>query len=195
MSLEEKELKPEQVYRKMIDEIFVLHFDIYREVRSQCNKGILDYVLRCKKSGAWFGLEVKKNPMFSNSVLRGINWGKYVKQAEIYTTLKWKKKHEEIPEKLMIFIAPPFSKYFKEVNRKDYIIRNGKKYYSTKHDDEHEHTNSNSFIGQLSGIGEIRSFVGYKGEHVFKFIYKNKKIWDSRYGVHEINYSFYTNKL
>ncbi len=193
--IQEKKEKPEDRYRKRIDQLFEKHFIVYREVSSRCNTGRLDYVLQCRESGAWFGVEVKKNHQLDDVKLRGNDWGKFVKQANRYLGLNFQKEHPEIPQKLLIFIAPPISKYFREVDMKAEVKIKGIPYYPLKHDQYHDHTNMNGFIGELSNVGEIRSFLDHRKNHTFRFILKNKTIWGSRYGLHKVNYDFYTGKL
>ena len=61
---------------KKIDKTLEKYFDIETECVSFCKKKRIDYILRCKKSDALFGLEVKNTYR-----KRGNDIGKFAKQS------------------------------------------------------------------------------------------------------------------
>jgi hypothetical protein len=189
----------EELYRSKIDMYFEKYFYIEREVWST-NKRRIDYVLKCKVSGALFGVEVKHLEH-----MRGVDIGEYIMQAHDYAKHFWKTKFNETPTKLLIFITPAISNFLKQVipeslieltptwydGKPDNTIKS--EYYQSFHKSTHDHSNVNSMLG-VFGIGEIR-----KIENRFKFIYSNKIIWQSHnnpnFRLHQESYLFYNNKL
>lgn len=173
----------EKEYRYKIDKTLEVHFNIDREVWSVDGTARIDYVLQCKESLALFGLEVKKN-----MIHRGTEIGKYLKQAERYTKLKFNSKFNttEVP----IFISPAISEIYKEVKPDSYKFVSGKETFEPYHNSDSKHSNINSLIGCFN-IGEIRKFKNRQGPY-FSFIFKNSEIWksDNTYGpkINENNY-------
>jgi hypothetical protein len=187
-------MKPEEKYRVKLDKAFEPYFEIYREVRSNCGKGRLDYVLKCKESGAFFGIEVKKNQQKEDDRLRGNDWGKFLKQAEGYTKMSFNKKHPEIPNKILIFITPSLSTYFKEVDLNSKTEINGYTFFKPKHEDHQLHSNVNSIVSCGFNVGEIKKLGKGKWQY-FGFVFQNKRIWSSRYKLDFNNYEHYNSKL
>jgi hypothetical protein len=183
------DLKPEQLYREKINKHLQKYFVIEEEVKSKCKKYRIDYVLKCKKSGALFGLEVK-----SEDRMRGNKFGEYLKQASNYSSATWCSAYFG-ETKLLIFISPAISNSF--INIREKKIINNQEYYISFHDSKHEHSNVNGLIGQICNIGEIRSFINYNNQPYFAFIYRNKIIWSSNLWskTHTNNYKFYNSKL
>jgi hypothetical protein len=180
-------LKPEAEFRDRIDKVLDQYFEKEIEVVSVCKSKRIDYVLKCKTSGVIFGLEVK-----SMQRMRGQKFGLYLKQASNYSSLLWNTKFGKI--KLLIFISPAISNSF--INVKEKIFINDIEYYISQHNSNHEHSNVNSFIGDVFNIGEIRQFKE-NNKSLFKFMYRNKVIWESnsKNKVRWIHYNFYNNKL
>jgi hypothetical protein len=184
----------EEQYRNEIDKTLKLFFELDVEVWSVEHRRI-DYILRCKKSGSLFGLEVKHI-----NHMRGEKIGEYLLQASDYSTMNWKTKFSISPVKVPIFITPAISNTVKQVLVESRTIIDGNEYYQAKHQSTHEHTNINSMIGCGFNVGEIRSFKLEKyGKpfNYFAFIFNNKPIWrscdDSK--VHEVNYNYLISKI
>jgi hypothetical protein len=191
-------MNPEEDYRNKIDVHLSAHFEIDREVWSTEKKRI-DYVLKCKKSGALFGLEVK-----ANKIRRGREYGKYLKQASDYSKQTWQHKFGA-PSKLLIFISPAFSSHFFQIDKEYKPLKNGYfNYYKPFHDIDSSHQNLNSLIGELCNLGEVKTFKHYyNGSTInyFALLFRNKFIWSSlntthaQAGLHEANFKFYHCKL
>lgn len=189
-------MSPEQDYRNKIDKYFNQYFDVETEIWSQEGRRI-DYVLRCKQSGAIFGVEVKHE-----NHMRGLQLGQYLLQASDYSTMHWKTLFAAHPIKMLVFITPAISNTLKQVVVESRLMLNRKyvdgkqttapaEYYQSFHSTYHEHSNVTSFLSAFN-IGEIR-----KIRDRFHFIYNNKNIWISRNTnrLHKVNYNFYTSKL
>lgn len=198
-------MKAEQMYRDEIDKVLTQYFEIDTEVCSLEHRRI-DYVLKCKKSGALFGLEVKHI-----NHMRGEKMGQYLLQAADYARMYWKTKFCAEPVKMPIFISPAISNTVKQVipeskimldrvgNYKD-AYSGFREHYMVRHESINEHSNINSLIGSAFNIGEIRSFklMEYDLPKVyFAFIFNNKPIWGScdKARLHQVNYNFLINKL
>lgn len=186
-------MKPEESYRSRIDRHLLNYFELQEEVWSEEKKRI-DYVLKCKKSGALFGLEVKRA-----EISRGRDLALYLKQAQHYSKMRWKHKFKG-SNRLIVFIAPSVSQQFLQIDREYKAIRKGTNrwFYPAKHDIFHKHHNINSLIGELCNVGEVKNQVGYpRGvkQFYFSFIFRNKEIWSSLYGLNKKNYEHYQNKL
>lgn len=190
-----EEMKPEESYRAKIDKWLEAFFYIEREVNSVQGRCI-DYVLTCNTSGVMFGLEVKKNGQF-----RGVEAGKYLKQAQDYTTHEW--ITSKGAQRLPIFISPAISNSYKEIRMEslqqewENAFSSPTETYVSKHHHLHEHSNMNSLIGHVCGVGEIRKIVGFGGKKCVAFCYMNKIIWrsDSAERLHIKNYKFYFNEI
>lgn len=189
----EAKVKPETAYRALIDKHLSKHFEIYPEVYSLCGKRI-DYILRCQKTKAVFGLEVKKNHQ-TEEKLRGIDWANYLLQASAYSKMEWKVPFQKEPLKVMVFIAPSMSKFYKEVEVSSLFYYQDMECYPVKHRQNHTHSNMNSFISTAFNVGEVRKLVYESGYQYYAFVFNNKVIWENRYGLHTANYQFYTSKL
>lgn len=191
-------MNSEEDYRKAIDVHLSAHFDIDREVWSTEKKRI-DYVLRCKKTGALFGLEVK-----ANKIRKGREYGKYLKQASEYSKQTWRHRFGE-PCKLLIFISPAFSSHFLQIDKNVEPIKLGfHTYYKPFHEINGTHQNLNSLLGELCNLGEVKTFKHFHHNqkiNYFAFMFRNKFIWSSlntthaRAGLHKPNYDFYHQKL
>jgi hypothetical protein len=183
-----------------VQPFFEKYFYIQREVRSVCKKGRLDYVLQCKKSSLFFGVELKRNKK-----LRGWNLAKNVMQCQEYTKMEFQTVLNDYPVKMPIFIMPGISMQFIQVDFESkghavYKIQNQlNKYYRAQHDIESSHHNLNSFIGTAFGVGEVKkvSVVLMSKEDYINpikepaqvmFILNNKIIWSENEGVRYDNY-------
>ena len=93
-------MKPEQIYREKINKVLLKYFDLDEEVKSLNGKRI-DYILKCKKTNAIFGLEVK-----SEMHKRGIDVANYLDQAKCYASEFWMTKFTDKPINVLIFITP-----------------------------------------------------------------------------------------
>jgi len=184
-------MKPEDQYRAKIDLYFEKYFIVHREVKSTDKTSRIDYVLKCKESGACFGVEVK-----SELHMRGQKLGMYLKQAERYSTKEWS-SNLIVNKKLPIFITPAISNSIKQIIPQTLQIQNRKyvdgkfvecssEYYQAFHNSNDEHSNMNSFLGAFK-VGEIR-----KINNIFVFIMNNKPIWRSNRvnRLHHINYNY-----
>lgn len=180
----------ESEYRYKIDQYLKKYFDIDREVRSICGKSRIDYVLRCKNTGAIFGLEVKANNHF-----RGEKIGLYLIQAYKYSEMYFNTKFIKNESKILIFISPAISNFIKQIVpesiEKRRINGEGAEYCKIFHKSDHLHSNVNSMIGAFN-VGEVRQ---RKYNNSFYFSFKNKVIWSSNGGLNEKNYKFYTSQL
>lgn len=179
---------PEQEYRNKIDKTLEKYFDIETECVSFCKKKRIDYILRCKKSDALFGLEVKNTYR-----KRGNDIGKFAKQASEYSNLFWITKFTNKPIKVLVFVAPAISNYIKNIIVESLEITNGRERYIAFHNSEHEHSNVNGFIGEALNFGEIRTLSKFH----FIFSFKNRIIWENKDGgsLHINNYNFYNERL
>jgi len=166
----------EQDYRNNIDKVLIKYFDIDTEVWSVCMNKRIDYILRCKKSGVLFGLEVKQK-----NIHKGTEIGKYLLQASEYSKLVFRSKFGLT--KMLIFISPAISSIYKEIKQETLKISKGKEYFEIMHPLKSKHSNINSLVGSF-GVGEIRSF-----EKSFSFIIKNSEVWSSVNGLNENNYN------
>lgn len=166
----------EQEYRTKIDMTLEHYFDIDREVWSVCMNKRIDYVLRCRKSGVLFGLEVKKKEIHKGTAI-----GKYLLQASEYSKLVFRSKFGLT--KMLIFISPAISSIYKEIKPGTLKLSKGKEYFEIMHPLKSKHSNINSLIG-VFGVGEIRNYETY-----FSFIIKNSEVWNSKYGLKENNYN------
>jgi hypothetical protein len=165
-------MKPEQIYREKINKVLIKYFDLDEEVKSINGKRI-DYILKCKKTNAIFGLEVK-----SEMHKRGIDVANYLDQAKCYASEFWKTKFTDKPINVLIFITPAISSLFMQVD-KSYkpIIHKGHEYYKSFHPKLFKHSNINSWISKSYNIGEVRIHREYGNS--FAFIFMNKIIWET----------------
>lgn len=185
-------MKPEEIYRNKINILLYKYFNVQEEAYSISGKRI-DYILQCKSSNAIFGLEVK-----SEKHKRGIDIGKFLKQAEGYVSELWKTKFLKEPGKIIIFIAPAISASFVQLaNPKEIPIKhNNYDYMSMFHPMLCDHSNVNSWIGEAHGIGEIRKH-SYRDKE-FTLTFMNKIIWESCKGIgklRKMHYDAYNEKL
>jgi hypothetical protein len=190
----------ESDFRVKIDAVLEPHFYLYREVIEHEGRLRIDYILQCKKSNVFFGLEVKR-PNLKGQKKRGRDWGAFMKQAANYAKKYWFIDNY-LPFRVPIFTIPSISKYFIEVDiEKKVIIQDNSEYYPAKHKAEHSHSNVNSLIGTALGVGEVRGFKPYtswngvsKGPN-FGFYFNNFEIWHSYRGLHQVNYQKLTQNL
>lgn len=187
-------MKSEEEYRSKIDPFLESYFYIDREVWST-EKRRIDYILKCKESGALFGLEVK-----SDLFKRGQTLGEFVKQAHEYSTMHWRSKFTNTATKVIVFIAPAISNSVKQVDPCSRVILKPSwyrgeanynltgEYYQVTHKAEDKHSNVHSMLSTLGGFGEVRKFEGK-----IHFMFNNKVIWKNNKinRLHEVNYNFY----
>jgi hypothetical protein len=159
----------EKNYRAQIDGFFERYFDIDREVQSTCGKAI-DYVLRCRKSGLLLGVEVKR----IDNHKTGATYTAYLKQAGEYAKMRFLTRFSNEPQKVLVFITPSLSHYFKEVMPGSKRVIDGVEYFQAYHSDDNTHSNINGIIGGLLHVGEIRSM----GQKV-AFVFRNWVIWSA----------------
>ena len=91
---------PENDFRIKIDKHLRQYFDLEIECWSKCKTKRIDYILRCKTSGAIFGLEVKNTYR-----KRGNDIGAFALQASQYSQLYWITSFLNKPIKVLVFIA------------------------------------------------------------------------------------------
>jgi hypothetical protein len=188
-----EKLSPEQIYRAKIDPYFKIHFEMETEVYSKEGKRI-DYILKCKQFGVIFGVEVKHT-----GHMRGVDIGKYLKQASGYSEMFWKTRFASNPIKVPIFITPAISNTIKQiVPESKKMLKphwvDGKpnydcdaEYYQAFHEQNDKHSNVHSMISEAFNIGEIKTV-----DNNFVFMFANKPIWKSNYNkLHITNYNFY----
>lgn len=169
------------------------YFNIDQEVWSKDGKSRIDFVLTCKKSGAIFGLEIKKIDK-----KKGDEVGKIVEQCFRYTNAEF--NISGTYKKIPIFLAPPLSYHFFICPEEKEII-NGFEYFKDRHDKNHEHHSFNGLLGNFK-VGELRTFI-YHDKQYIRFMMSNKIIWTNLpqwnsneiRGLHEVNYNFLMNKI
>jgi len=190
-------MKSEEEYRSKIDPFLGSYFYIDREVWST-DKRRIDYILKCKESGALFGLEVK-----NDTFKRGQTLGEFAKQAQDYSKMYWKSRFTSNPIKVIVFIAPAISNSVKQIDPCSKVMLKPSwykgeanynfegEYYQVFHQAECQHSNVHSMLTTLGGFGEVRKFEGK-----IHFMYNNKVIWKSNRTnrLHEVNYNFYNPK-
>lgn len=183
---------PEEEYRQKINPFLKLYFELDEECVSKCKTKRIDYILKCKESGALFGLEVKNTYR-----KRGNDIGAFALQASNYSKLFWNTKFSKEPVMLLIFIAPAISNYMKNIITEsvEYIGNSfdPQEKYISFHSSTHEHSNMNGLLGSALNIGEIRKL----NKNRFIFSYRNKIIWDNTKltKIHKVNYDFYKSKF
>lgn len=143
------------------------HFEVNRQVKSECGKGRVDIVIK-HSGGVYFGIEVKKH----NSK-RGDEIGQFVKQAMRYSEYRFEVE-PNVFKKIPILICPPLSYEYFLLNEGEQDIL-GVTWHKDRHGKFNPHHTFNGFLGSL-GIGELR-----KGPDNSYFIsFSNKEIWSSR---------------
>jgi hypothetical protein len=190
----------ESDFRVKIDKAFEPYFYLYREVVEFQGRLRIDYILQCRKTHVFFGLEVKR-PNLPNQKKRGRDWGAFMKQASNYATKYWFIENF-LPFQVPVFTLPSISQYFIEVDLERKMLNHENwEYYPAKHKAEHSHSNVNSLIGTALGVGEVRKFPPYidyrgvsKGPN-FGLYFNNFEIWHSYRGLNEKNYARLTAKL
>ena len=169
------------------------YFDIYSEVWSRCGKWRIDYILREKQHGVYFGIEFKD--MDSK---RGEDLGKHILQSMKYSIAEFNTKdgYKTIP----IFLCPPISYKFL-VMAQFILLHEGREYFADRHDKNHEHHTVNGMLGALN-LGEIRTSV-QRDKQILYFSFSNKPIWSSEIqwntesikGLHVKNYEQLMDKI
>jgi hypothetical protein len=184
----------ESDFRVKMDAVLSRYFIIYPEVTQNNGRLRIDYILKCRKSGLLLGMEVKR-PNLTNQQKKGRDWGLFLNQAVKYSKQIWNIPHHH-PQRVPVFIYPPVSKYFIEVDLSRNVLNyESWEYYPAKHKAEHSHTNVNSLISTVTGVGELRTFPcenDYRGNNRganFGFYFNNFEIWHSYRGMHKKNYN------
>lgn len=194
------ELTEKEYSDQMVQPFFEKYFYIQREVRSVCKHGRLDYVLKCRYTNLFFGVELKRHKK-----LRGWDLAKNVMQCQQYSQMEFKTVLSDKPVVMPIFLMPGISMQFVQVDFESngdavHLMPNQKNpYYRAQHDIESNHHNLNSFIGTAFGVGEVKkvSVVCMSREDYLNpqkekpqtmFILNNKIIWSQNEGVHYNNY-------
>ena len=95
-------MKTEKEFVNKLEAKFKKYFEVQREVVSKCKKNRIDLLLTI--DGKYhFAIECK-----IPDKKRGEEIGKYIKQAERYTTAEWEYKPGEFV-KAIVLICPPLS--------------------------------------------------------------------------------------
>lgn len=159
------------------------YFNVQREVC--CSNGRIDLVLKCKKTKAVMGLEVKKVDK-----KRGRDLGMFLKQASRYSEANFVNHSGCIP----VFIYPAIS-YNYLICPEDMVVVGGDEYFKDRHQKGSVHHTMQGFIGAAFNVGELRVFP-YKGKNYIRFVFNNDLIWTNQpqyqsseiIGLHEVNY-------
>jgi hypothetical protein len=154
------------------------------EVWSISGKSRIDVVLKCKKTNAIFGVEVK-----SDKRKRGHDWAQFLMQAKRYSDEKFVTSFAPNPISLLVFITPAMGYYYKNVfvESKQLLpftpegenIARDYQFFASRHGTE-GHCNVNTFIGEAFNVGEIRRFEFIAKNEKYNlpiFIYRGFTIW------------------
>ena len=182
-------MKTEKEFVNRLEAKFKKYFEVQREVVSKCKKNRIDLLLTI--DGKYhFAIECK-----IPDKKRGEEIGKYIKQAERYTTAEWEYKPSEFV-KAIVLICPPLSYSYFILNEQSTII-DGIELHKDRHEELHDHHSFNGFLGVFN-IGEVRKKpLGYQ------FSINNKPVFEHKIhpngtdytNVHIANYDFMMDKL
>jgi hypothetical protein len=175
------------------------YFDTRAEQWSRTGADRIDFLLKDKVHGKYFGIEFKPD-----DYKRGDDLGKHVLQSMRYAAAEWFVGGEW--RHLPIMICPPISyTYLMCPNQESKIVMNdpyGKptEFFCDRHPKDHNHHTANGLLGGL-GVGEIRTKV-YRDKQYMNFVFSNRTLWDERpaygtnqpIGVNLKNYEIQTNK-
>lgn len=163
------------------------YFTVEREVKTTCGTGRIDLVLKCRRSNAVLGVEVKKVER-----KRGRDAGVLHKQAVRYAQSEFtafSTHYTRIP----VFIYPALS-YNYLISPEEMRLIDGREYFSDRHNRSHTHHFVNGWLGAWN-VGELRVYL-YKGKNYIRFMFNNETIWTNQpqykstdiVGLHESNY-------
>lgn len=184
-----KQLEKEFV-KKLIPH-FEKYFLIKQECWSECKKYRIDIILQIPDKNIFFGIECK-----IPNKKRGEEIGKFVKQAENYSNLKFDVlKNSSTFLKIPIFICPSLSYDYFILNENQRIIIDStvklnqwiginNLWHQDRHNRFCEHHTFNGFLGCFN-IGEVRKL----NNKDFIFSFSNKIIFSSLKGLHFENYN------
>ena len=162
-------------------------FNVLTEVKTACGTGRIDIVAICKKTGARFGIELKRDEK-----KRGHDIGILIKQAARYAKSDFviDDYHGRIP----VFVYPALS-YDYIICPEEKVLIGGVEYFKDRHQKDHIHHTMQGIIG-VWNIGELRVFP-YQDANYIRFVFNNKQIWTNQpeynstaiSGLHEVNYN------
>jgi hypothetical protein len=202
-------MKEQELVVKVVN-YFSEWFYIKTEIFDDTKKYRIDLVLKCKTTGAVFGIECKKP-----DIKRGKSAGDIVTQAMRYSLCKFDGK------RIPIFICPQLSKthfiapikkihlidndsklLFKNIlNQNDINENNLNHFYIDRHnsEDSKDHT-FNGFICSFN-VGEIRSRYKEDLNTYYNFTFCNQVIYSTEkynnqiFGLHKENYNKLISKI
>lgn len=177
--MSEKELKPEQKVRAVLEKELNYYFDLMPEQYFDNSLKHIDYVAKCKNTGVMFGIECKDSERFKAPDIEEAIW-----QCMEYSLLTY--QGNLIP----IFLYPEYSHR---------VLQNIKIPIHHKIE-SHEHSTFNGMAANLHNFGEIRrrQYIDYqtnerKIKYYYEFRFCNFLIYRCRkgidYGLHKQNYN------
>lgn len=148
-------MQEEKILKDKIEKYLSKYFKVYREVRSNDNKDIIDIIVKDKLNNI-FGIEVKQL-----NIQRPNNFIKYIQQCQRYTKAEFKNFGN-----IKILMCPGISETSKDIFPESRTIR----------PEENYHSKWNSVLWHLLGnIGEVR-----RVKNGVLFMFNNKIVYDLR---------------
>lgn len=201
--MEDKEKKFAEPIIARLSKYFYTRF----EVLDVTEKNRIDWILKDKEHGKYFGIEFKQ----LNENKRGEEIGEHILQSMRYACAEF--LLDSKPQRIPIMICPPISFVylqapdFRSLIKADGVYGRTAEFYHDRHDRFAPHHTMNGLLGAML-IGEIRTHmaktwvVKMEEKQYMRFMFSNKILWDESpdyntkkaKGIHLVNYNFQISK-